>query len=99
MADHLYSFLPGTPHPYANQAISFPGVAGKLGLGQYWTGGSKRPALTQLLSATLDRERGRFCPLVTEIVRQGITYRQQKEPLVREDIELGRSSEVDHLCY
>jgi len=87
IADHLYSFLPGTPHPYANQGISFPGIAAKLGLGQYWSGGSKRPALTQLLSATLDRERGRFCALVTEIVRQGITYRQQKEPLVREDVE------------
>lgn len=87
IADHLYAFLPGTPHPYANQAISFPGVAAKLGLGQYWSGGSKRPALTQLLSATLDCERGHFCTLVTEIVRQGITYRQQKEPLVREDIE------------
>lgn len=104
MADHLYSFLPGTPHPYANQAISFPGVAAKLGLGQYWTGGSKRPALTQLLSTTLDRERGRFCALVTEIVRQGITYRQQKEPLVREDVErlnelvLKVSFRVPELC-
>lgn len=87
LADLLQTFLPGKPHPYANQSISFPGVAAKLGLGQYWSGGSKRPALTLLLSSTLERERGRFCALVTEIVRQGITYRQQKDPLAREDIE------------
>jgi hypothetical protein len=87
LAELLQTFLPGKPHPYANQSISFPGVAAKLGLGQYWSGGSKRPALTLLLSSTLERERGRFCALVTEIVRQGITYRRQKDPLAREDIE------------
>jgi hypothetical protein len=87
IADHLYSFLPGTPHPYASQDISFPGAAAGAGVGGVWPGGSKLPAVTQMLSQTLDRQRGRFCPLIIEIVRRGITYRQKKEPLVREDIE------------
>jgi len=78
IADHLYSFLPGTPHPYASQTISFQGVAAIAGVGKYWSGGSKGPAVTQLLSATLERERGHFCNLITEIVRQGITYRRRK---------------------
>lgn len=32
LAQHLYSFLPGKPHPYAAQDLSFPGVAAELGL-------------------------------------------------------------------
>ena len=27
LADFLYPFLPGNPHPYANKSISFPGIA------------------------------------------------------------------------
>lgn len=87
IAEHLYSFLPGTPHPYASQDISFPGAAASAGVGAYWPGGSKLPAVTQMLSQTLERERGRFCGLLIEIVRRGITYRQKKDPLVREDLE------------
>lgn len=87
IAEHLYPFLPGTPHPYASQDISFPGAAAGAGVGGAWPGRSKLPAVTQMLSQTLDRQRGRFCPLIIEIVRRGITYRQKKDPLVREDIE------------
>jgi hypothetical protein len=87
IAEHLYSFLPGTPHPYATQDISFPGAAASAGVGPYWPGGSKLPAVTQMLSQTLEKQRSRFCALVTEIVRRGITYRQKKGPLVREDLE------------
>ena len=87
MADQLYSFLPGNPHPYASQTLSFPGIANTLDLAAFWPGGSKLPALTQLLSATLEHKRGRFCDLITESVRAGITYRKKKDPLVREDIE------------
>ena len=32
LADQLHSFLPGTPHPHADQNLSFPRVAAKLGL-------------------------------------------------------------------
>jgi hypothetical protein len=87
LANHLYPFLPGKAHPYADQATSFEGVAKRLGLGRYWPGGSKLPALTGLLSGVLDHERGRFCQLVVEIVRAGVRYRQGKGPVTREEVE------------
>jgi hypothetical protein len=87
MAELLYSFLPGSPHPYAAPAISFPGVASKLGLSKYWIGGSKKPAIIQLLQATLEYRRDKFCTLVVEIVRTGIAYRSNKgQPIIREEI-------------
>jgi hypothetical protein len=87
MAELLYSFLPGSPHPYAATSISFPGVANKLGLLKYWIGGSKKPAITQLLQATLEYHREKFCALVIEIVRTGIAYRSTKgNPITREEI-------------
>lgn len=87
LADKLYPFLPGKPHPYADQNLSFPGVAARLGLAQYWQGGSKGPAITRLLTATLERERGRFCPLIVAVIQHGMTYRINKEPVSHEDIE------------
>ena len=87
IAELLYSFLPGSPHPYAAPTISFPGVANKLGLSKYWIGGSKKPAIIQLLQATLDYQRDKFCDLVVEIVRTGIAYRSNKgEPITRDEI-------------
>ena len=87
IAELLYSFLPGSPHPYAAPAISFPGVANKLGLSKYWIGGSKKPAIIQLLQATLDYQRDQFCNLIVEIVRMGIAYRSNKgEPVTRDEI-------------
>ena len=32
LANVLYDFLPGKPHPYADSRISFSGVATQLGL-------------------------------------------------------------------
>lgn len=87
LADRLYPFLPGKPHPYADQSLSFPGVAAKLGLAGYWPAGSKGPAITRLLTATLETERGRFCPLILAIVQQGMAYRMKKDPVTREEIE------------
>lgn len=87
LAERLYPFLPGKAHPYADQSLSFPGVAATLGLGQYWPGGSKLPAITKLLSATLETKRGRFCPFVMSVVQYGMTYRKNKEPVTREEIE------------
>lgn len=52
LADFLYSFLPGNPHPYADYAISFAGIARDLGLERFWTGGSKRPAIAALLEGS-----------------------------------------------
>jgi Restriction endonuclease len=87
MADVLYRFLPGKPHPYAAADISFPGVANKLGLSKFWIGGSKKPAIIQLLQATLDFRRNQFCNLIVEIIRMGIAYLSNKgEPVTREEI-------------
>jgi hypothetical protein len=83
----LYDYLPGKPHPYANQDISFGGVAGKLGLLQFWSGGSKLPALTLLLQRTLEFKRQIFCDLILEIVRNGMIYRKSKvNPITKEEI-------------
>jgi hypothetical protein len=87
MADILYRFLPGKPHPYAAADISFPGVANKLGLSRFWIGGSKKPAIIQLLQAALDHRRDQFCNLIVEIIKMGIAYLSNKgEPVTREEI-------------
>lgn len=87
IADLLYDFLPGKPHPYADQTISFPGVAAKLGLGKFWASGSKKPSITQLLQQTLEFERSKFCDLIIQMVRTGMTYRSNKnKPITREEI-------------
>lgn len=86
LAEFLAGFLPGTPNPFADPAISFQGVATRLGLGAYWSGGSKTPAVTSLLERTLSRSPKTFCTLVLDVVRNGIRYRQKKDPLTREDI-------------
>lgn len=93
IADALYSFLPGKPHPYADPKISFPGIALLLGVSDYWTGGSKGPAITALLSQTLEKRRDLFCRLVLEIVRRGLTYRANKDEQVtrKEVISLNES--------
>jgi len=88
IANNLYSFLPGQPHPYADQKISFSGVAYDLDLGAFWSGGSKLPALTNLLVNTLERKKSVFCQLILEIVKRAIKYRENKgEPITREEIE------------
>lgn len=90
LAEFLSDFLPGKPHPYADQAISFRGVAGTLGLGAFWTDGSKTPAVTTLLEATLAREPKQFCNLILAVVRRGIRYRQRKNPITRNEIDVLR---------
>ena len=87
IARHLYDFLPGKPHPYADQTISFKGVAYKVGVGQYWVDGSKLPSLTQLLHKTLEHRRGYFCDLILGIVQVSLIYRNNKSnPIKREEI-------------
>lgn len=87
LAELLYPLLPGKAHPFANQNISFEGVANSLGLNQFWSGGSKRPAISQLLTYTLQYQSNNFCRLLVEIVRKSITYRQSKgDPVTYEEI-------------
>jgi len=88
LAELLYSFLPGKAHPFAPQNISFAGIAASLGLNQFWPGGSKLPAISQLLTGTLQYQSSSFCSLLIEIVRRGMTYRQGKgDPITREEVD------------
>lgn len=81
LAQELYDYLPGTPHPRADARISFDGAAKTCGLAPFWSGGSKLPALTQLLSQTLESKPQKFCDLILDIVRKSIVYRARKSPL------------------
>ena len=87
LAQHLYDFLPAQPHPFADSAISFPGVAQELGLDRCWSGGSKRPAIRKMLEEVLTRHGSQFTRLLVKIVERSITYRRNKTPVSREDIE------------
>lgn len=88
LAKHLYPFLPGKAHPFADEDVSFKGIATSLVLGKFWPGGSKLPAISHLLNNTLQYQSNKFCPLIVEIVRRGISYRQSKsDPITREEIE------------
>jgi hypothetical protein len=85
LAGVLYDMLPGSGNP----RLSFPTVAQQLGLAEYWKGGSKRPAIVILLTATFERQRHRFCPLVEGVVRQSVSWRAGKgSPLTRDEIEV-----------
>ena len=87
LADLLYPFLPGKPHPYADPRISFRGIAWDLGFGQFWQDGSKLPAITELLARTLVANKGRFATLVLEVVRRGLSYRESRDPVRRAEID------------
>jgi hypothetical protein len=87
IASHIRDFLPANPHPYANQKISFAGIAHDLNLSGFWGRGSKLTAIIMLLEKTLELIRDRFCRLMVEVVRRGITYRNNKgNPITREEI-------------
>lgn len=88
LADHLYDYLPGKAHPFARPPISFETISAQLGLGNFWPGGSKLPAITTLLERTLEYQRGRFCDFILTAVREGIKYRTKRgQPLTRDEIE------------
>jgi hypothetical protein len=82
LATALYSFLPGA----ANSTVSFEGVAETAGVARHWKGGSKRPAIADLLADTLERNPTRFCNLIVEIVRGGLKYRAH-DPISREEMD------------
>lgn len=82
MADVLYSFLPGS-----FSSVTFETVAKEVGVGTYWQGGSKKPAITALLGKTLEYKRPRFESLILAIVQAGLQYRQRKsDPIRKEEI-------------
>ena len=83
LADLLYNFLPGS----GNSRTAFPLAAAKVQCEDFWVSGSKRPAIVQLLSSTLDQRRHKFSPLMLSIVRQSMTWRRGKEkPLTRAEV-------------
>src|ERR1700722_9763873 len=84
LADLLYDFLPGS----GNTRTAFPPAAAQAGVGELWVPGSKRPAIVQLLTATLEGRRSLFTQLIVAIVRQAMTYRRGKgNPLSRAEID------------
>lgn len=84
LAGHLYNFLPGS----GNNNFSFPIAATKTGVGEFWTPGSKRPAILRLLEGTLTARRHRFCPLILAIVRHSMPWRAgHGEPLTVREID------------
>lgn len=87
LAEALYDFLPGTPHPRADQRLSFPGAAHVAGVSSFWGGGSKTPAIAQLLRFTLEQRRSAFCPLMEAIVNNTLIHRRKKNPLTRQEMD------------
>lgn len=84
LADLFYDFLPGS----GNNKTAFPLAAAQAGIGDLWIPGSKRPAIVQLLTLTLERQRSSFTKLIIAIVRQAMTYRRGKgNPLTRAEID------------
>ncbi len=84
LADLLYDFMPGS----GNDRTAFPLAAAQVGVGELWVPGSKRPAIVQLLGATLEHRRHLFTKLILAIVRQAMTYRRGKRnPLTRAEID------------
>ena len=88
LAQFLYDFLPGSGYSKWKGHVSFKTVAAKIGVGDFWQPGSKLPMVTSLLQRTLEHRRDLFEPLILEIVRAGIIYREkQGRPLRPEDID------------
>lgn len=84
LADLFYDFLPGS----GNNKTAFPLAAAQAGIGELWVAGSKRPAIVQLLTFTLEHRRSYFTKLIVAIVRQAMTYRRGKgNPLTRAEID------------
>jgi Restriction endonuclease len=84
LADTLYEFLPGSS---AWGSYTFADAAREAGVAEYWQGGSKRPAIQQLLRSTLTRRRDRLCPLVETVVGHGIMRRRGNDPVRRDEVD------------
>jgi hypothetical protein len=85
LALQLVDWLPGSS---AWGSYTLATAAAETGVTEFWAGGSKKPALTQLLELTYERRSDRFCPLVLTIVRNGMSRRQQQgDGVQRREIE------------
>lgn len=87
MAQVLSSFLPGSGNRNWKGHVSFHSIAVTRGLAEYWIGGTKIPAIANLLHRTLQERRDQFEGLLLDVVRCGIMYRQKKnEPITRQEL-------------
>jgi hypothetical protein len=88
LVDVLYDFLPGSGRSSWKGHVNFGTVAAKVGLGSFWEGGSKKPAINTLLSQTLEHKRSSFQNLILEIVRSSIAYREKEgKPITTDEID------------
>jgi hypothetical protein len=88
LAELLHDFLPGSGNPNWKGHVSFKSVAERVGVGDFWQPGSKIPMIAALLERTLEKRRGRFEPLILELVRAGLVYRQkQGNPIQPSEID------------
>lgn len=88
LAELLYDFLPGSGNANWKGHVSFRSVAVDVGVGGFWQDGSKTPMIVTLLSRTLEQQRAKFEPLILQIVRSGITYRQKNNnPITPDEID------------
>jgi hypothetical protein len=88
LAELLYDFLPGSGNASWVGHVSFRSVADEVGVGHFWQQGSKTPMIVALLSRTLERQRDKFEPLILQIIRCGITYRQKnRNPITSREID------------
>lgn len=85
LARHLYDYLPGSSRWVGT--YTFGSAAIENGVGAFWVGGSKLPALTQLLEMTLGNRSSAFCPLIESVVREGLKYRLRSgAPITKPDL-------------
>lgn len=85
MAKVLYDFLPGSGQTHWKGHITFHTVAQEVGVGNFWQGGSKEPAISALLEKTLEYRRHLFEKLIFAIVKEGLGYRQKKNNPIKEE--------------
>ena len=85
MAKVLYSFLPGSGARSWKGHITFQTVSNDVGVGEFWQGGSKEPAIAALLERTLEYRRDLFEKLILTIVKEGLKYRKKKNDPISED--------------
>jgi hypothetical protein len=77
LAQAFSGFLPGSGNASWLGHVTFKSVAERVGVPEFWPGGSKLPAVTSLLENTFEQRRPKFEVLVVEIFRAGLTYRQK----------------------
>lgn len=88
LAEILSNFLPASGHSMWKGHVNFGTVAAKLGLSGYWLGGSKLPAIINLLENTYEKKANVFQDLIETVVLEGKTYRNNKcNPLSRNEID------------